>query len=495
MNSTLPYNHIKNDLVLIGAGHANLKVLKTLAMSPPSGTRITLITDVMQTPYSGMMHGYIAGHFMQNETHIDVNRLCKKLNVRILHSSVTGIDPKKQMIFCDNRPPVSYDYLSINCGSVQNNDTIPGAAEYALSVRPLQIKNCRGIFHLVIAGGGPTGVEMSIALRAKINYAMRDMNLIPDTVKVFLCIPDAHVLPGMSKKAVETIEAYIREHRITILNNSRLTAVEKDYVYMTDRKQIAADAVVLATGSGAPEWIVNTDLDTDKNGFICVKKTLQTLKYDNIFAGGDIVSIQGEKTDKSGVYAVRMADSIIYNIHAVISKRACKSYIPQKKAMYILGMEKDFGVLVRGNLAFSAPWVKKLKDYIDRKYVKSFSYPALKDIKLKRTPEDSMMRCGGCGGKVGKALLSDMLCNIKSAAHPDIMLGLNDYSDTACIQVAPDKYLYQSVDFFRELTDDLYLFGKITALHCLNDIYASGATPHSALAVMEYLTAGKNQPA
>ena len=52
---------IKNDLILIGGGHAHLSVLMKLSKNPIDGNRITLISNEIDTPYSGMIPGYIEG--------------------------------------------------------------------------------------------------------------------------------------------------------------------------------------------------------------------------------------------------------------------------------------------------------------------------------------------------------------------------------------------------------------------------------------------------
>ena len=58
--NTIP---IQTELVLIGGGHANIQVLKSFAMRPIDGLRVSLISDVLNAPYSGMLPGFISGKY------------------------------------------------------------------------------------------------------------------------------------------------------------------------------------------------------------------------------------------------------------------------------------------------------------------------------------------------------------------------------------------------------------------------------------------------
>jgi selenide,water dikinase len=93
------------------------------------------------------------------------------------------------------------------------------------------------------------------------------------------------------------------------------------------------------------------------------------------------------------------------------------------------------------------------------------------------------MRCGGCGAKVGAGVLSRTLGLLEPAARSDVKLGLDAPDDAAVIDTGGPHLSVHTVDYFRAIIDDPYVFGKIAANHALGDIYAMGAEPQSALAI------------
>ena len=86
-------------------------------MRPAPGVRVTLITRDVETPYSGMLPGYVAGHYSFEECHIDLGRLARFAGARLIRDEAIGLDRAGRFVRCRAHPPIRWDVLSIDIGS------------------------------------------------------------------------------------------------------------------------------------------------------------------------------------------------------------------------------------------------------------------------------------------------------------------------------------------------------------------------------------------
>lgn len=97
----------------------------------------------------------------------------------------------------------------------------------------------------------------------------------------------------------------------------------------------------------------------------------------------------------------------------------------------------------------------------------------------------SLAHGGGCGCKLAPAVLRDILANMPAGAHfANLMVGTETSDDAAVWRLNDEQALVATTDFFMPVVDDPYEFGRIAATNALSDVYAMGATPILALAIV-----------
>ncbi len=107
----------KQRIVLLGMGHTNVHIAGMWRMKPIPRTELVCISDSLITSYSGMVPGVLAGNYEPEAMNIDLVRYCKSVGAWLINEPVKHIDFDTRSIRFDDRPPVSFDLLSIGIGS------------------------------------------------------------------------------------------------------------------------------------------------------------------------------------------------------------------------------------------------------------------------------------------------------------------------------------------------------------------------------------------
>jgi selenide,water dikinase len=491
------------DLVLVGGGHAHVDVLKSFGMKPMPGVRLTLIGRDIETPYSGMIPGFVGGHYSFDECHIDLARLCAWTGARLIHAEAVGIDRDNRRVALKDRPPVAYDLLSIDVGSAPNLETIPGAAQWATPVKPIaelgrrwlafleRMKAWLGPLNVVVIGGGAGGVELALAIDHRLRETAKGAQ-----IQVTLATM-GEILAAQADAARRRMRAIFQRRGVRLLENAETTRIDRGAVQLDNGKWLEADAVFVVTEASAVKWFAKTGLPLDERGFIAIDDTLRSTGDEHIFAVGDCATVLKHPRPKAGVFAVRQGPPLAANLRRVLLGETPRPFAPQRRYLSIIGTGDGHAVATRGSWAIEGAWAWRWKDHIDRKWMRMYREPparpmqmvstppdpALADAEAKRLLADIGMRCGGCGAKVGANALSRVLARLDPSPVSGVAIGLDAPDDAAMIEVPAGQALVQSVDFFRTFVDDPFVFGEVAAVHALGDVWAMGARAHSALAL------------
>lgn len=515
---------VRKDLVLVGGGHTHVHVVKAFGMRPLPGVRITLVAREVHAPYSGMLPGLVAGRYTYDEAHIDLRRLCRWAGVRLLRDEARGLDLHGRRVLCADRPPLAFDLLSLNVGATPRTAGVPGAAEHAVPVKPVDaflagwarlvedLMDRAGSGRLspvtvAVVGGGAGGVELTLACQWRLASLLRARGLPAGAVRFVLLTDTGRIVPEHHPSAGRSLRRILEARGVEVRTSSRVVRVDEGGVWVKaapgeaeEETPVRAERVLWVTDVAPAPWIRQTGLDTTGAGFLQVDASLRSTSHPFVFAAGDVASVAPHPRPKSGVFAVRQGPPLERNLRRALQGREPRPHRPQREFLALIGTGDAYAVGARGRLAFRGRWAWRLKEWIDRRWMERWSelprmeggaaalHVASPSAGGRGGSGDAVpipaMRCGGCGGKVGADVLERALGRVDGGRRDDVTSGLREPEDATVLRVPAGRVAVQSVDFFRDFLDDPYRFGAVAAHHALNDLWATGARPRAALAVV-----------
>ncbi|SHL80188.1 selenophosphate synthase [Roseovarius marisflavi] len=486
MLTTVPYTR---DLVLVGGGHAHALVLKAWGMDPLPGARLTVINPGPTAPYTGMLPGYVAGHYGRDDLEIDLVRLCRHAGARLIFDKAVGFDRARREVALEGRGPLTYDVASIDVGITAQMD-LPGFAEHGIGAKPLDTYAARWRDFLeqtaqgqvapdvAVIGGGVAGCELAMAM----TFALRAAGVAP-RVTVIEAGPQ---ISGVGDKARQRMLVAMDGLGIVVKTEATVVEICADKVLLSGQAPVAAMLCVGAAGAFAHSWIAHTDLP-QRDGFIEIGADLGVVGDKALFAVGDCAVMPHAPRPKAGVFAVRAAPVLHHNLRAALSGGRRKTWKPQKNYLKLISMGGQTAMAEKFGVTLTGPFMWRWKDRIDRAFMDRVNdlpkmvVPKAMGEMATGVAEILAARplCGGCGAKVGHGVLSGAL---QTVAQPsgEVVAGVGD--DAAVLRQPGGGFQVISTDHLRSFIDDPELMTRIAAVHALGDVWAMGAQPQVGLA-------------
>ncbi|NVO07891.1 MAG: FAD-dependent oxidoreductase [Rhodoferax sp.] len=361
-------------LVLLGAGHAHVHVLSHMAQSPWAGAQVTLVAPYDRQLYSGMVPGFVAGHYALEDCVIPLQPLVRRSGIRWLPRSVKGLDASTQTVSLDDGSSLHYDWLSINTGPVQNRalieQSIPGAREHALFIRPIeafgalwpqvvewaQTKPLR----IAVIGAGAAGMELAMAIRHR----------LPNAAITLLC-GDTPLGAGYAEGVQAKLRAALSKRKITLLQDGA-AGIQAGEVLLTSGARLACDVPLLASGAQAPPWLLSSGLVLDLQGFVAVDACQRSTSHANVFSAGDVSTRMDRSLARSGVYAVRAGPVLAMNLAAALAGKPPTEHQPPANTLNLISCGDRYAIASWGKYSAQGRWVWRLKDWIDRRFLRRY---------------------------------------------------------------------------------------------------------------------------
>lgn len=362
-------------LVLAGGGHAHLHVLKALAAGGWPGVEVILISPYSRQIYSGMVPGWMAGHYHLEQCAAPLLPLVRAAKVRFIQDAVTGVSAGQRIVHTARSGDIAYDILSLDAGAGVDVSFLAASQAALLPIRPLenfvlaweeQLQGFeqQGRASLAVVGGGAAGVELALAARYRLVALLGEAQ-----VKVKL-IAGHELMAGHAANVVGRTEKVLARQGVEVIYD--YAAGAPGGLQLADGRPIECDCIIAATGVRPAVWLTETGLALCDRGFVAVGDGQQSTSHREVFAAGDISTRLDAPHARSGVYAVRAGPVLSRNLYLALTGQPPASYQPQKRSLYLLATGPQRAIMSWGGFVAEGAWAWRWKDSIDRRFMRQY---------------------------------------------------------------------------------------------------------------------------
>ena len=339
----------KSRVLILGGGFAGLyaamRLDRTLARRPD--VEITLVNRENFFLFTPMLHEIAASDL--DITHI-VNPIRKLLrNVEFFHAEVDSIDLKEKRVALFHGPnrhghELFYDYLVIALGSTTNFFNLPGLQEQALTMKSLgdaiHLRNrlidfleeadfeCavgerHDLLTVVVAGGGFAGTETIAAINDFLREATEYYpHLAEDQIRTVLVHPGPVILPELGEQLGVYAQRKLAERKVEIRINTKVTAVSKRGIELSDETFIKARTLIWTAGT-SPNAILASLPCKKERGRLVVNEYMEVPGWPSVWALGDCAVVPDPRTGHpyppTAQHAMRQGKTVARNVEAAVA--------------------------------------------------------------------------------------------------------------------------------------------------------------------------------
>ncbi|MFO8063837.1 MAG: NAD(P)/FAD-dependent oxidoreductase [Spirochaetota bacterium] len=369
-------------IVLVGAGHTHAELARLTPRFVQGGHSLTLVSPTAMHPYSGMGPGLLGGTYALSDIVVPAAHLVERGGGTFVRGTVVSHDTEARTITLSTGEHIGYDVLSLNVGSepvAGESDATHGAAQPAhpgprlFHVKPIaELARARstieaqcvasGTCRVAVVGAGPAGVEVAA------NAAFLAARLgARNEVSLYSASPS---LAHLEERRNSWVEDFLKDHHVSPHYGAKVSPQELD-----------ADIVLVASGIRPPRALERFGLPLAPDGAVIIDRFLRSPAAPEVFAVGDSAWFEPEPLNRAGVFAVRMQPVLADNLEATarahergrdVDTAALSPFEATGTYLVALNLGFKIGFLYRGRVSMKGKPAFRLKDRIDRAFVRRY---------------------------------------------------------------------------------------------------------------------------
>jgi NADH dehydrogenase len=344
-------------VVVVGAGFGGLTAARTLAHMP--AIEVLLVDRHNFHTFSPLLYQVATAGVAPDDIAPSLRGVVRgDPSVTFETADVVGVDFDAKRVHLADGAPIPYDYLVLAAGAVSSDFGIPGVSEHALELKSLKdaisLRRwvlCRfeaadrdpaliddGELRVVVAGGGPTGVELSGALAELFTRVLaKDFHRLDvQRAEVVLVEATDALLQSFSRASCLEAERELRARGVRVLVDSPIASVDRDGVILRDGTRIQARTVVWCAGVEANPLADALHLPQSGRGRVTVTADLSVATHPEVFVIGDLAAAadrRGRAYPQVAPVAMQQARRVARNIRRAIDGRPTRRFRYVDKGM------------------------------------------------------------------------------------------------------------------------------------------------------------------
>ncbi|MFA9430051.1 NAD(P)/FAD-dependent oxidoreductase [Egicoccus sp. AB-alg2] len=307
----------RHHVVVVGAGFAGLNVARRLGRAASdTPLRITLVDRHNHHTFQPLLYQVATAGLESDSIGHSVRGLFRRLPVDVRLGTVVGVDWDARRVELDDGASLDFDTVVFAAGAESADYGIEGVSEHAFMLKwipdALRLRNHllrqferveshpelieQGALNFVVAGGGPTGVELSGAIAELVEHVVQRDHPNVDIAKVRVVLVEMMdaLLGTYSQASQRYARRALEERGVEVRTDTAIEAVEADEVRLSDGERIPTATVVWTAGVRANPLADVLGLEQGKGGRVKVAGDLRVPGRADAFVVGDLAAVTGK---------------------------------------------------------------------------------------------------------------------------------------------------------------------------------------------------------